>query len=48
MCEDPKGAKKQASHQFLFVLLGSSSAKAAHKTLVKSTQLSMSFTPVIA
>jgi hypothetical protein len=30
-------AKRQSSHQCLFVLLGSASLKAAHKTLVKST-----------
>jgi len=34
---DPKSAKRLTSHQCLFVLLGSSSIKAARKTLVKST-----------
>jgi len=34
---DPKSEKKQSSHQCLFVLTRSAGAKAALKTLVKST-----------
>ncbi len=34
---DHKSAKRHSSHQCLFTLLGPACAKAAHKTLVKST-----------
>jgi hypothetical protein len=37
MSEDPKSSKRQSSYQCLFALLESSREKAAHKTLVKST-----------
>jgi len=35
---DPKTAKIQSSHQYLFALLGSERAKAAHKMMVKTTR----------
>jgi len=37
MHENPKSVKFQLSHQYLFTLLGSTSAKAVRKTLMKFT-----------
>ncbi len=37
MSKDPKSEKRQSSYQCLFLLLGSASAKAARKTLMRLT-----------
>jgi len=37
MCEDPKSAKRQSSHQCFFGILGSAREKAARKILVNLT-----------